>query len=167
MPVTYSRRWNFRRNRPIDPLTEDEARALDASGELYTAVLGDPAAPDQVIEVTRGNGHLGTVFFDKNQRQSVLFTFSRADDGKLFLREITRWQYPDDDARTISEATTIEKVGYEPDGIVHREVRDRAANQVTRTDYRDVNLDINWEPEPEFGDWASIARFERDRPASA
>jgi hypothetical protein len=53
MQVSYCRRWNFKLNRPIDPFTEEEARQRDATGEEYSAVIGEPQAPDRIIEIVR------------------------------------------------------------------------------------------------------------------
>ncbi|TCO62847.1 hypothetical protein EV192_102986 [Actinocrispum wychmicini] len=83
----------------------------------------------------------------------------------MFLKSIIRWQYGDDSARLINESELIEEITYKVDGTVRREITDEKAHERTVTDYRDVNLDINWEPVPEFGDWGSITRFDRDKPA--
>jgi hypothetical protein len=163
MNVSYCRRWNFKRSRPIDPLTVDQARERDQAGELYTVVIGDPTAPDRVIEVVRPN-HVGTWFFDRHQRQSLNYLFRRVDDTTMFLHNITRWAYPNDQARTLNESNLIETIDYEPDGIAHHTVRDEAAGEDKRTSYRAVKLDINTEPVPTFGDWQSIARYDRVDP---
>lgn len=164
MQVSYSRRWNFIRNRPIDPLTEDEAKQRDTAGELYSVVVGDPAAPDRIIEVVRPD-HIGVWFFDPRQRQSLNYVFRRTDDETMFLHNVTRWGYPDDGARTLTGANVIEEIEYEPDGIAHHEVRDDTAGETTRKSLRDINLGINWEPVPAFGDWQSIVRYNRDAAA--
>ncbi len=163
MQVSYCRRWNFKRNRPIDPYTVDEARQRDQAGELYSVVLGDPSAPDRIIEVVRPN-HIGVWFFDPHQRQSLNYIFRRADDTTMFLHNISRWAYPNEQAHGLNESSIIEAIEYEPGGIAHHEIRDKAADEIRRTSYRDVKLDINWEPIPAFGDWTSIARYDRDKP---
>ena len=167
MQVSYCRRWNFRRDRPIDPLTEDEARRQDAAGELYTVVLGDPAGPEKIIEVVWENKHLGVIFFDRLQRQSIRYSFTRVDDDTMFLRSITNWKYDDDTAKTINESSRIEHIEYHQDGIVEHEVRDEQAGEIRTKKIRDVKLDINWEPIPTFGDWEYIARYDRQPPAEA
>jgi len=127
-------------------------------------VLGDPTSPEKIIEVVWENDHVGVVFFDRLQRQAVHYSFRRIDDKTMFLTSITNWQYPDDNAKLINESCRIESIDYQSDGIVEHEVRDKQADEIRRTKYRDVNTDINWEPVPTFGDWASITRFERDKP---
>ena len=166
MQVTYCRRWNFLHDQPIDPLTEAQARKRDAAGKLYTVVLGDPAGPEKIIEVVRASGHVGVAFFDPLQRQSLYYTFTRVDDDTMFLHGMTNWKYPNDAAKTINESCWIEHFEYHQDGIVEHEVRDEQADEIRITKYRDVKLDINWEPVPAFGDWDAIARYDRQPPAS-
>lgn len=163
MRVSYCRRWNFKRVRPIDPLTVEEARTRDEAGELYTVVIGDPAAPDRVIEVVRPD-HVGTWFFDRQQRRSLNYQFRRVDEKMMFLHRITRWAYPNDQARMLNESNLIETIDYEPEGIAHHTVRDEVAGEEKRTSYREVVLDINAEPVPSFGGWQSIARYDRVHP---
>ena len=45
---------------------------------------------------------------------------------------------------------------------MEREVRDEQADEIRNIKYRDVKLDINWEPVPVFGDWEAIARYDRE-----
>ncbi|CAL9460181.1 hypothetical protein SUDANB95_02607 [Actinosynnema sp. ALI-1.44] len=148
----------------MEELTVEEARERDERGTLYTAVVGDRNAPEALVEVVRPD-YFGVYFPDHLGRQWQKFTFRRVDDDRLFLESIIRWQYGDDEARLLSQAELIEEIDYREDGTVHRQVRDKRAQEKQDTDYRDVALDINWEPVPEFGDWASITRFERGAPA--
>ncbi|WP_433213856.1 hypothetical protein ACQP00_02840 [Dactylosporangium sp. CS-047395] len=162
MTVSYCRRWNTLLHAPIEPMTEEEARAADAAGTLYCAVVGGPHEVDAVVEVVRGHGYFGVYFFDAHERQKTKFEFSRRPGGGLFLKAVIAWQYPDDQPRRqINESSRIDEVQYQPDGVVRHIVRDKIADEKTTTDFQDVPLDINGEPEPAFGDWASIARFDR------
>jgi hypothetical protein len=159
--VSYCRRWNFNRNRPIDPYTEDEARARHEAGEEYCAVLGDPEAPDRVVEVVHPKA-VKVWFFDPQQRQSLNYVFRSTGGDGMFLREMGRWQYPDDAARQLNEASRIENLRYDEDGTVHHNVRDKAAGENTSTSYRDVDVSNHTEAVPAFGEYVSIARWDRD-----
>ncbi|MFL6073716.1 MAG: hypothetical protein ACJ73S_10010 [Mycobacteriales bacterium] len=161
MQVTYCRRWNFLRNRPIDPLTEQQARERDRKGELYTAALGVPTDPAVIVEVERPS--IRVKFLDRFQRVSNSFDFRRYDD-KMFLHHITNWAYPDDEFRRIDQSSVIKSVEYELPDLAHLRIRDKVANEVTGRSYREVDLSSHWEPVPEFGDWLSIARYDRDKP---
>lgn len=162
--LTYCRRWNFARHQPIDPLTAEEARRRDEEGELYTVAVGDHRPPDAVIEVVWNNNHVGVWFFDDRGRPWLHYSFRKIDDNRMFLHKITRRQWPEG-GHALNEANLIEELTHQPDGSVHREVQDDVAHEIVTSDYRDVPLDINWEPVPRFGHWASIARYNREQPA--
>lgn len=161
MQVTYCRRWSFRTQRVTDPLTVEQAAKLDAAGEWYTVVLGALTAPTAILDVVRGNRHIDVTFPDDRGRQVLTYDFRQVDDDTMFLTTMTRWEYGDEQARTISQADVVDKFSYRDDGTVHREVRDVRARERRTTDFSGVDVSINWEPVPAFGDWESIARRER------
>jgi hypothetical protein len=103
-------------------------------------------------------------FVDDHGSMQLSYSFHLVDPDTLFLRHAVRWEYPDDGTfHRMNEATLIEDVFWaEPDGVVRRELR--RGNSVSAEDYRDVPIDANWEPYPVFGDFASIARKDRDQP---
>lgn len=104
-------------------------------------------------------------FFDQHGSVRLSYGFWLVEPGKLFLKQVDRWEYPDDGKfHGMSESTVVETILWEePDGVVRRRIHD--GNTVHAEDYRDVPSDANWEPYPSFGDFASIAREDRDQPA--
>lgn len=160
MQVTYCRRWNFLYGGPIDPLTVEQARAADGTGDAYAVGIGDTSDPDVVLEVTWQNDYLGVWFFDKHGRQSIKYSFGRVE-GRLFLDEMTRWEYPSPESRSLIDARLIETIFYSQDGTVRDEIIDKTAAQRRVTDRHSVDVSPNWEPAPEFGDWLSVSRFDR------
>lgn len=81
--VSYCRRWNFRRHRPIDPLTAKEAIARDSKPETYSVILHDPFSgnvPAAVIEIAWENDFAGVWFFDAVGRQSLNYAYRRTGD---------------------------------------------------------------------------------------
>jgi hypothetical protein len=54
------------------------------------------------------------------------------------------------------------EVRFGENGVVS-EIETDASGDGTKIDYRDVDVSVNYEPEPEFGDWGSLFRRERDR----
>lgn len=162
MRITYCRRWNEILGKPIQPLTEAQARQRDRAKQWYTVVLGDIANPDCYLEVAWENDHVGVWFLDDHGRQVLHYSFRRVDENRMFLRSITRWEYPEGAPRGLDEATFIEEFTYEQDGTVRREVDDARANEISAEHYSDVPLDINWEPVPKFGDYRSVTRLDRE-----
>lgn len=165
MQATYCRRWNLVRNRPMDPIGAEEARQLDAERDHYTVVLDEGGTPRVYIEVNWGEEYLAVFFLDGVRRPQLAYSFTRVDDERLFLDEVTRWEYPDEQARAMSGAQLIDTVRYQRDGTAQREVRDDVAQEVRRQQFADLPLDVNWEPVPRFGDWDRVAR--RDRSVGA
>ncbi|MEU8213973.1 hypothetical protein AB0B85_32765 [Micromonospora sp. NPDC049044] len=162
-PVTYSRRWSFRRHKPIEPMSAQQAAARDAAGEFYTVALRDPsgaAAPDAVIEIAWGNNHVGVWFFDEYGRQALRYSFRRSNDH-LFLHGITQWDYPDESAATLSGATRVDKFQFGEDGVAQRLTSNDATRETTKEDRSGVNVSTHWESFPRFGEWASLARWKR------
>jgi len=162
--ISYCRRWNFRRHRPIDPLTPEEAIARD----VYTVVLADPsggAVPEAVIEIAWENSHAGVWFFDEVGRQALNYAFRRSGD-RLFLHDMIQYSYPGDEPSTLSGANRTEEFTFGEDGIVRRVITDDVAQEKTTEDRRDVDVSFHWEPVPTFGEWESLARWNRDETAA-
>ncbi|GAB7045947.1 hypothetical protein [Catenuloplanes indicus] len=165
-PVAYCRRWNFKKNKPIDPMTAEQAAARDRTGELYSVTLSDTAEdiiPEAVIE--RENGHARVWFFDEVGRQSLSYSF-RPHGDRLFLHNITSWEYPDDEARGLSSSIKIDNFEYQETGVVSRTTTDKAAGERLLDERTDVDVTHHWEPAPTFGDWGSISRWSRVTPVS-
>ena len=80
------------------------------------------------------------------------------------MSEVTVWSYPEG-ARSKSQASIIESLEYGQDGYLLRRVNDKSLDHIKKTEYKDVPVDVNWEPVPEFGRWESIARYDRETPA--
>jgi hypothetical protein len=58
-------------------------------------------------------------------------------------------------------ATKVTTFSYGRDGVAHEVIVDSVANTEETISRSDVPLDINWEPVPEFGGWASVSRWDR------
>ncbi|ONI88844.1 hypothetical protein ALI22I_17925 [Saccharothrix sp. ALI-22-I] len=162
----YSFRWNHRRNRPGTELSEEEARARDAAGEEYTAVLPPRPGTRSPVLVTPvwQTGVVLVSFLDDPGRKIVEYVFTKKDDSRMFLSGVHLWEYPDDQpGRRLSEASRREDIRYHEDGYVHRTIIDKNEGYRETVEYTDVPVATNWEPVPAFGDYASIGRFERGR----
>jgi hypothetical protein len=162
-PIAYCESWNGRRNRVGIPLTEDEARARNASGDTFYAVL--PPRPGGwhpvLVAVVWKNEWVQVQYYDQFGREYLSYGFKRHDAG-MFLQTVWMWDYADDnpDAR-LNDAVRIETFTIRPDGFVTHEVKDKVTHEKTTTRYSDVPVDDMWEPVPEFGDYTSIAELNR------
>ncbi len=155
LPVTYCVGWNNVLNQPFQPMSEAEARRRHETGELYSALLGDPAAPQVLVEVRLETGHMAVDFFDHHLRVPLTYTY-REHDGRLFFDSYSeRWW----DRKGALRST----VGYhfKPDGHAYVRNVDRVKN-VEDTYEQWVTVDDNWEEIPAFGDYSGVLRIERD-----
>ena len=169
--VQYTYRWNQRRNKPGNPLSEEEARARDAAGEEYTAVTPPRPGTSSPVLVTPvwKSGVVVVTFMDDPGRKTVEYTFAKKDESRLFLESVHLWSYPSDDPKLrLSDASVREEFHYREDGYVERIVTNKAEQYRETVEYSDVPVESNWEAVPEFGQWGSVARFERGvgRPGS-
>lgn len=161
MRVAYCELW---RTQPVGSMTEAAARKLDGQGEPYTVVVGDGVAPAAVIDVCWKNAYLGVSFKDLRGRTDLRYSFTRVDDQRLFLSDVTWWHYPEG-ARFEFEADRIESRTYRPDGYVSRRVDDTGADFIEISEHLDMPVEAHWERVPAFGRWAAVARY--DRPIAA
>lgn len=163
--VEYCFKWNYADGGPGVPLTEDEARAKDAAGAEYTAVMPPRAGSRSPVLVTPvwSSGVVAVTFLDDPGRKATEYTFMKKTDESLFLTRAHIWTYPNDEpGLRLSDSSSSETVQYREDGYVKRVVKNKAERSQETVEYTDVPVVHNWEPIPAFGDYRSIARFERD-----
>ena len=87
MAWNYCDRWNVMLGKPIDPLTEDEARSRHEQGTLYTAYsLRDDGTIVTAVEVRLENGYVGVLDFDQYQRLWWHRSLTRIGD-RMFLED--------------------------------------------------------------------------------
>lgn len=157
--TTYSDHFRALAGEPTGLLSAEQARERHASGEPYAVTLGDPKSPDAVIDVAWKGEYVGVWFLDEKVRRTVHFSFE-VRGNTLFLAEVTNWKYPEG-AVLRNQANMIERVLYTPEGIVTHQIIDKEATEKTTDKLSDVDVSINWEPVPDFGDWDSLAHFDR------
>ena len=167
--VNYCFKWNYADGAPGEPLTEDEARAKDAAGEEYTAIMparAGAASPTLVTPVWK-TGVVVVTFLDDPGRKATEYTFMKKTDESLFLARASMWTYPNDQpGLRLSDSSSQETIHYREDGYVKRVVKNKVERVQETIEYTDVPVTTNWEPIPTFGDFRSIARFERDEPVT-
>ena len=175
MRTVYGRAWNQVRLRIGGVIGEEQARLRYLSGGkddwfsvgAYADGVPDGAAPEYTMEVTPQGGFISLSFYDQLCRVRFEFLFGKTDAGVMFLEEIYDFRYPDETTYyTRSGCVTNTNYRYRPDGSMHWRLTDKVANVTEQADYRDIDVSTHWEPVPEFGEWASITRFDRTTPAS-
>lgn len=155
--MTYGVQWNHLKGELDNMLDETEARRRHESGLLYTAVIDRPGST-VLVEVRLEAGYIGVWFLDELGRRILWYAFKKMDDGRLFMTQTKLLNYED--------PTLTETYFFKPDGTV---MRDRNASPGMETMERKLSvaeLEAMYEPVPSFGQYHSITRRERDRPAS-
>lgn len=161
MIYSYAEKWSRSYKEALKPLTEEQARQRHEAGSLYTVLLGEKNRPHTIIE-TRDH-YFGVEFMDEQLRPHSVYQFKRQPDGRLFMVMAVFREFQGDSTK-LQQA---HRLSFEPDGHVRSFETDYVNNPNEETvveKYIDVSL--NWEPYPAFGDYASIARFDRDKPAA-
>ena len=162
--ITYCERWNDLLHAPINIIGADEAKRRHEAGELYSVVLGDLKVPDAFIEVNWTHNYLGVWFLDEKCRRVLKYGFRRVSETQLFMNDIVRWDYPPEARGRFNDALLIESIHYEQDGTVRQTTKDKTVREIVEKTIKDVPLDINWEKVPQFGQWDSVARYDREPP---
>lgn len=163
--VNYCFKWNYADNAPGEPLTEAEARAKDGAGEEYTAITPPrPGAQSPtLVTLVWKTGVVVVTFLDDPGRKATEYTFMRKTEESLFLARAHIWTYPNNQpGLRLSDSSSHETLHYREDGYVKRIVKNKVEQFQETVEYTDVPVTSNWEPIPTFGDYRSIARFERD-----
>ncbi|WP_433336095.1 hypothetical protein [Spirillospora sp. CA-294931] len=162
--VDYCFKWNYADGVPGEPLTEAEAQTRDDTGEEYTAIMPSRpgAASPTLVTLVRKTGVVVVTFLDDPGRKAVEYTFIKKAHENLFLARAHIWTYPNDEpGLRLSDSSTHETVCYREDGFVKRAVKNKLERSQETIEHTGVLVDANWEPIPAFGDYRSIARFER------
>lgn len=163
--IEYCVDWNFAQKDTLRPLTERQAMARHRNGQRFTAILrSEPQAIcPTLVTVVGKNRFIGVVFTDEYGRESMEYSFFQKSDGRYFLSDIKIYTYADNDPLlTFTEAAVVESVHLNPDGTGNRRIDNRLERHLDTVRYNGLPVDeTSWEPEPEFGDYHSIARRER------
>ncbi len=169
----YGRAWNHKRLVLGGLISEDEARQRYADGSeddwftvgAYADGVPDDGVPEFTLEVAPKGVFARTSFYDQIYRARHSFTFRQQENADaLFLVEITDWTYADDDVYVPrNKCLVMTNYRYRPDGTMHWYRSHKVANRIEEADYRDIDVSTHWEPVPEFGQWESIARFNREK----
>ncbi|MCA1691748.1 MAG: hypothetical protein LC733_05935 [Actinobacteria bacterium] len=157
MTVSYSRRWNDVRKKPMQPIQEDEARRMHEAGQPYVAyVHGVDARRDAVVEVALFSPTVVVYFLDERGKRTIHYAFRSDGQGGLFLDEFGWRNYAHDGQITLSEIHRFSE-----DGSVSVARTNATTDRETTWEEKLEDTALLLEPIPAFGDYESITRFER------
>jgi hypothetical protein len=156
----YAWQWNDILNRPMDPLTEAEARQRHKHGELYTAYsVNQEGAISIAVEVRLESGYVGVWDFDKLGRRIWHRSLDRRGD-RLFLSDSSTFEYGESIKRLRrSQAKKFFHRHLEPDGTGYERRRVKGDPMEERVDISlnpQEALAEYWVPVPDFGQYQGV-----------
>jgi hypothetical protein len=142
--------------KPIDPLTEEEAKSRHDQGKLYTAFSRRAdGSVSVVLEVRLENDFVGIWDLDQYQRPQMRRVLARYGD-RMFLHDYYSYGYGDStELLTVDEAEHFLHRRIDPDGDGYT-VERRKGSEETRSEIslkQGHTLDHYWTPVPAFGDY--------------
>ncbi|MCL8015118.1 hypothetical protein [Streptomyces sp. AS02] len=158
---TYCEQWNNLTEKPMTPLTPEQAEARHASGELYTAVSSpaEQSTPTLRVEMRLETGYASVIFMDESGRDTLDYTFTLIN-GSLFLETATSRSYGNSQERGgYADADRTETYEFTTDGVMQRAIEEEGGE--SKESRHGVDVSSNWEPVPAFGAYASLIRRER------
>jgi len=167
MTFHYFERWNFLQDRPIDPLTEADARDRYDSGPWFSVALSsDPqfgergVLPEALLEVEPKADAVKAYFFTPAGSVALVYWFRREGD-RLFLAQTLQYHYDDEAKHRRSESVLTSTFSFSPDGSVTIRDDDKSQQTVQSSERSGVDVSSNWDVVPEFGAWRRLSRRER------
>jgi hypothetical protein len=165
LDVRYCEGWDPHSRAMVGPLPVATVRQRDARGEQYAVLLGIPQRPRVLIEVSWQHHYAAVWFFDGLLRRAAKHEFRRLTGDRLFLVESTEWQYTAPEQAEFDATAHVRSRRLSPDGTGLQSDRYPPGSQLAlqETGLKEP-VDRLWEPVPRLGDWASLARRNRDQP---
>jgi hypothetical protein len=167
LDVRYCEGWDPQSRAIVGLLPMAIARRRDGQGEQYAVVLGTPHRPRALIELSWRHHYAAVWFFDERLRRAAKQEFRRLRGDRLFLVESTEWRYTTAEQAEFDATAHVRSRRLSPDGTGRQTDRYPSGSEFA---IREMGLkepvDGLWEPVPRFGDWASLARRNRDQPPS-
>jgi hypothetical protein len=122
-------------------------------------LIGDPAKPSAFIEIVSGDS-IQVEFLDEHLRTRAAYQFVVQPDGQLFMIMAAFVRFRPDGKQAWGR-----RLSFKPDGRTMSFETDYVRSPEAETVSEHViDVSLNWEPYPAFGDYASIARHDRDKP---
>jgi hypothetical protein len=163
MQISYCTQWSRHNNRPVDALTEAQARRAHEEGKLYTALLGDRQRPSCFLEFTAFRS-VGVEFLDGALRTFFDYSFQEMRRDEFFMSMSHRLEFPND----VDLADRARVLYFKVDGhlsiVDYQAHADGIGSKIVGKEERVVDVSRNWEPYPKFGDYQGLATLDRGSP---
>ncbi|MFD0544474.1 DUF4241 domain-containing protein [Streptomyces mexicanus] len=152
--VLYCAGWDPHTRSPVGPMSEDRARAHDATGEPYAVLLGAGGRQRALLQVSWTDHHLGMFLFDEEQRRVRRYDYRELAAGLLHLRCYEEWRHASADEPEFPERGWHFTLTTRPDSENARVELDHGGCLHT---VRDLPARHRTLRRAEFGDWTAYA----------
>ncbi|MGL5830146.1 MAG: hypothetical protein ACRC0L_11335 [Angustibacter sp.] len=179
MPYIYGDAWNEKIRFMIEHITEEQARARFTNGPWFSVAKGqhlltdyDEAlgkettaeVPEYSLDITPGAEHIRANFYTHGGSLGANYDW-RQENGKMFLCDVSVWEYPDEDTYYIhGQALIYTSISFTTDGFSKEYLDDKSKTMIDLTDRCEVPLDAHWENIPTFGHWEPFGILRRKQP---
>jgi hypothetical protein len=153
--INYCTGWSLANKRALKPLTVDEARKRHAHGETYAVLRGGTDKPQCVVTVRLETGWIGVSFLDRELREYLAYSFSVK--GKQIFLDFVVYREFEGTSDSIASATIYY---FDPLGKV--KVDKIQGETIYESLEKASDVSHNWESIPDFGEYESITRLDRD-----
>ena len=157
MDHVYSLRWHDERRQPIDPMTEDEARAAWERGPLLSVSggegLGDGTGgvvPAYTIEMDAHAESCRVVHYNAVGSRAAEMDW-RTEKGRLFLFAAIEYLHHDEE-EFYDIAKASREFFFRPDGYCELTTQVAASGAVTVEEFSDVDVSSQWVDPLTWGD---------------
>ena len=154
MKIVYCNEWSLFYKEPLEIWDKDVALECHNTGKRYSALIYEDNILKNVIELDKDGAIVR--FYDKDMNVFLLYGFRRKDNNKLFLNAAYHYLY--------KNATKIEQTifNFKDTGELFMERRNIESKNVEEREAI-VDVSYNWEEYPEFGNYCSLIRVEREK----
>jgi len=156
LDVVYSKGWRGPALEVVGPLSTEEARARDESGEPYTVLLMSEGRLSLVVEVAWKRHSCVVWHIDGEGRRDGRRELRLLEDGRLFLLEQRVWEYADEEQPELDSYASRRTLRYEPDGTFRDSVAERGDHGGSFQRVKHVDAARLREKRPEFGAWVPL-----------
>jgi hypothetical protein len=161
--ASYCEGWSGPAGKPVGSLSQEEARQRDEGGLPYSVLIAEDGRPRFILDIAWRQNYLARWAFDGEARRASRAVFLRLEDGKLFERKLTEWQYesgePDGSPKVPRQ--TLER-GFDGQTTIYHRHRSGGSGHTSK----DEPFEQFIRPAVSFENWGSILGGE-DLPALA
>ena len=165
MTFLYGRAWFSDERKPVQPISEEQARRVFDDGPQLgvAAVEGVGFVPRYVLEMNARAESVTVERFDEHG-SVVSSTSYHTQKGRLFLMQVDELLYPDDGRYHGMPGNLATRTYYfKPNGYARLRTKVKAAPAATIEEFTGVNVSDHWLDPLEWGDWDRIGEY---RPSS-